>query len=199
MSWGGLAFAYHVASRAGYVVGVGYALTQQSRHQRLTRRFGLDGGFRRFRRFASLLMSNDALSFVLLGAATRDTLPSVVPAIALVVAGAVLIAVGVTIRLWANKLLGPAAYYWYNFFAPDDQLVPERLGPYRFLKNPMYTLGYAHTYGIALVCASWPALVAAVIDQAAILIFFAVVEKPHFKLMTKASDAASPATGKRRE
>ena len=185
--WAGLAFGYHIASRLAYVAGIGIALTQQQRHQVFTRRDGVEGGFRRFRRFAAILMSNDALSFVLLSAATRDTIGPGAPVLALAMAGLLLIVVGVSIRLWAAKQLGDAAYYWYNFFTAVDSVEPERRGPYRFFKDPMYTLGYFHTYGIALFCASWPGLIAAVFDQAAILIFHRVVERPHFELLTKAA------------
>ncbi|MGH2668454.1 MAG: methyltransferase, partial [bacterium] len=52
--------------------------------------------------------------------------------------------------------------------------------PYRFLKNPMYTVGYLQTYGLALLTGSMPGLVAALFAQAAILLFYLLVEKPHF-------------------
>ena len=189
MNWAMLAFVYHLASRLAYVVGIGAALAAQDRQQIFTRRAGVEVGFARFRRLASMLMSNDALSFVLLCVSTQQSFPEFASERALAVAGLVLIAVGVSVRLWANALLGSAAYYWHNFFAPDDALVPERRGPYRFLKNPMYSLGYMHTYGIALFCGSLPGLLAAVVGQLLILIFCEVVEKPHFDALTKATVA----------
>ena len=184
--WAGLAIGYHVASRLAYVFGIGLALTKQERHQVFTRRDGVEAGFRRFRRFSAILMSNDALSFVLLCAATQETIGPVVPTLALMTAGLLLIAVGLWIRLWAAKQLGDAAYYWYNFFTPVKHVERERLGPYRFLNDPMYTVGYFHTYGIALLCASWPGLIAGVFDQAAILAFHRFVEKPHFERLSTA-------------
>lgn len=180
----GLTLGYHLASRLAYVFGIGVALTQQQRHQFFTRRDGVEAGFHRFRHIAAILISNDLASFVLLSVVTRETIRSVVPVMVLLVGGALLIAVGVSIRLWATMRLGSAAYYWHDFFAVDNRVVPERRGPYRFLKNPMYTVGYLHTYGIALLCGSWPGLVAAAFDQAAILAFCRIVEKPHFDLAT---------------
>jgi hypothetical protein len=44
----------------------------------------------------------------------------------------------------------------------------------------MYTVGYLHAYGFALVTGSWLGLLAAAFDQAAILVFHQLVEKPHF-------------------
>jgi protein-S-isoprenylcysteine O-methyltransferase Ste14 len=183
--WACLTLGYHLASRLAYVFGVGAALTQQQRHQFFTRRDGVEAGFRRFRRVAASLMNNDAVSFVLLCVVTRQTIGPAVPMTVLVTGGVLLVALGVSIKLWAAMRLGYAAYYWHNFFADGDPVVPEPPGPYRFLKNPMYSLGYLHLYGVALFCGSLPGLIAAVFDQAAILVFYRIVEKPHFDLLTK--------------
>jgi hypothetical protein len=43
----------------------------------------------------------------------------------------------------------------------------------------MYTVGYLHAYGFALMCGSLWGLAAAVFDQAAILVFQHFVERPH--------------------
>jgi protein-S-isoprenylcysteine O-methyltransferase Ste14 len=188
--WVALAFGYHIASRLAYVFGVGTALTQQQRYQLFTRRDGVEAGFHRFRRIASALISNDLASFFLLCMVTRETIPPVVPVMVLTAGGLLLIAIGVWIRLWATMRLGSAAYYWHDFFAASDPVAPERRGPYRFLKNPMYTLGYFHAYGIALVCGSWPGVVAAAFDQVAILVFCRIVEKPHFDLLTNGRSTA---------
>jgi len=99
--------------------------------------------------------------------------------------GALLIAIGFGIKVWAARSLGGEAYYWHNFFADDDPVWSEPVGPYRYLKNPMYTIGYAHAYGAALLLGSRPALLVAVFDQAAILLFHHWVEKPHFERLSR--------------
>ncbi len=182
--WAGLIFGYHLASRLAYVIGVGVALTQQERHQRFTRGAGVEAGFRRFRRIAAILMNNDGVSFVLLCVVTRQTVHLGLPPKVLLAVGVPLILLGVSTKLWAAARLGYAAYYWHNFFAAGDPVAPNPPGPYRFLKNPMYTVGYLQTYGLALIFGSWPGLIAAVFDQAAILIFHRWVEKPHFDRLT---------------
>lgn len=183
--WTDLALLYHVVSRLAYVIGVGVALTRQRRHQVFTRRDGVDAGFRRFRRVAATLMNNDAVSFVVLCLATRQTLRHGVPQPVVLVSAVLLVAIGVFMKLWAARQLGQAAYYWHNFFAVDA-VVPAPSGPYRFLKNPMYTVGYLHAYGVALLCGSLPGLLAAAFDQAAILVFYRVVERPHFLQLARA-------------
>ena len=185
--WAGLTFGYHLASRLAYVVGVGVALTQQERHQVFTRRDGVEAGYRRFRRMAATLMNNDGVSFVLLCVVTRHTVRLPLPPNVTLAVGVLLVLLGISIKVWAAMRLGPGAYYWRNFFAPGGRVAPDPPGPYRFLKNPMYTLGYLQTYGLALAFGSLLGLIAAAFAQSAILAFYYWVEKPHFDLLTPAT------------
>jgi protein-S-isoprenylcysteine O-methyltransferase Ste14 len=185
--WAGIAFGYHLASRLGYVVGIGLALTAQRRRQVFTARDGAEAGFRRFRRIAALLLNNDAVSFVILCLVTNNTLAATLSAPVRLAGGVVLVVLGIGVKAWAALSLGRGAYYWEDFFLPERVTTSGPAGPYRFLKNPMYTLGYLHAYGFALVCGSWLGLIAAAFDQTAILVFHNRVEKPHFLRLTQQS------------
>ena len=178
--WTALTLAYHLASRLAYVLYVGLALRRQERTGYFTRRYGPEEGFRRFRRAAAILMSSDAVSFVVLCVVSRNTLAIGSPRGFVIAAGAVLVLVGVLTKAWAAATLGGRAYYWSNFFGPANRTTPSIAGPYRFFKNPMYTVGYLQVYGLALLSGSLPGFAAALFDQAAILTFYRAVEKPHF-------------------
>ena len=183
--WGVIALAYHLAARLAYVLYIGLALRREDRTAYLARRHGPEGAFRRFRRMAAILMYNDATSFVVLCLASWGSLSDGLPRVPLLVVGAVLVIVGTVIKLWAAATLGGGPYYWRNFFVPDDWRGPSTAGPYRYLRNPMYTVGYLQTYGFALVTRSWPGLAAALIDHVAILLFYQLVEKPHFEKVAR--------------
>jgi protein-S-isoprenylcysteine O-methyltransferase Ste14 len=181
--WALVALAYHVASRLAYVLYIGGALRREERMGYLTRRYGAAEAFRRFRRVTALVMYNDGVSFIVLCLVARNGMAGVSPlggAVALV-GGVALIVVGAGTKLWAAATLGGGAYYWRNFFFPADPVVRNTAGPYRFLRNPMYTVGYLHTYGLALATGSTLGLGAALFDQAAILAFYLLVEQPHFE------------------
>lgn len=193
--WAGVAIAYHLASRLAYVVGIGGALTRQRQRQIFTRDIGGPAGFLRFRRLAVILLNNDAVSFVLLCLVTRNS-PSFSLTIPLRLAlGGLLLIAGIGIKFWAARTLGPGAYYWENFFVSKPVVPLDPPGPYRYLKNPMYTLGYLHAYGFAVCCGSWLGLIAAAFDQLAILVFHTWVEKPHFERLTR--DAAEQLAARR--
>jgi len=178
MTW--IALAYTLASRLAYVLYVGLTLNRQARTGYLTRRHGAEAGFRRFRRAAAFVMANDAVSFVVLCVVSANTLRVGLPRGLAVAVGAVLVLVGVWTKLWAAATLRDG-YYWRNFFAPGERVVPNTAGPYRWLRNPMYTVGYLPTYGLALVTGSVFGLIAALFYQCAILTFYQLVEKPHFE------------------
>lgn len=184
-SLGVIAMGYMVLSRLAYAVGVGAALRRQDRHQVFTRGPGIEAGFLRFRRGASWVMNNDAVALALVCVVTHDTLQVGIARSVLVTVGVFCIVAGGWVKLWARDTLGAKAYYWYNFFDPAPMKPLERPGPYRYLDNPMYTVGYLPAYGLALILASWPGLVAAGFAQAAIGVFHVVVEKPHYERVTR--------------
>jgi protein-S-isoprenylcysteine O-methyltransferase Ste14 len=168
-----LAFAYATAWRLTSVLYLSVALTRERRRDRE----GAGARFARFGRIAAFNINNDAVALVVLCLATRGTLPVDAP-LALAV-GAALVALGLAVKAWAARSLGYRNYYCRDFFLPPDRTEPCRTGPYRFLRNPMYTVGYAHAYGFALLTASWPGLLGALFAQASMLLFWALVERPH--------------------
>jgi protein-S-isoprenylcysteine O-methyltransferase Ste14 len=178
-------FAAHIAARLAYVGYVWVGLTRQQSHGWWTRRWGIAGGFARFRRGALIVMTIDAVSFVAACLAGWGTLPAIVPGALGVPIGVVLVLLGVGTKVWAAATLGDKAYYWYNFFTPPAPVARASAGPYRYLKNPMYTVGYLQTYGLALIAGSLPGLIASVCDQATILVFHWRVESAHFKRITR--------------
>ena len=178
--WASLALGYSIASRLAYVLYVGIALRRQERSQPFTRDAGQGEGFGRFRRRASMLMTNDAVGLLVACLAGWGTLPGGWPRSVMVVSGTLLVIVGIATKLWARATLGGDAYYWANFFVDTPAVTRVRAGPYRFIRNPMYTVGYLHAYGAALLAGSLPGLVAALFAQVAILAFHVLVEKPHF-------------------
>jgi hypothetical protein len=95
-----------------------------------------------------------------------------------------------------RQTLGERAYYWVNFFTADRAPLNTR-GPYRFLKNPMYTVGYLPLYGLALFTMSLPGLLAAAFDHVAILAFHRWVEQPHFERWSGAMQPVETSSAQR--
>lgn len=182
-----LIFTYAILSRLAYVLFVGWTLRREEREGFYAARFGPVLGFRRFRRRAAWVMNHDAFAFIFLCVVTRDTWAVPLPSAVSFAIGAILAIVGLGTKLWAARTLGSEAYYWHNFFDPEEAVGPVSSGPYRFMSSPMYTIGYLPTYGLALLLRSFPGLIAAGFSQAAILAFYFLVEKPHFSRLHRSS------------
>ena len=182
-----IVFAYAILSRMAYVLFVGWTLRREEREQFYATRYGPVDAFRVFRRRAAWAMNHDGFAFIVLCVVTRNSWSLPFSTLATFAVGAVLVFLGAGTKIWAARTLGSDAYHWHNFFDPEEAVGPVSSGPYRFIKSPMYTIGYLHTYGLAVMLRSFPGIIAAVFSQAAILAFFFIVERPHFHRLHRSS------------
>jgi protein-S-isoprenylcysteine O-methyltransferase Ste14 len=178
-----LAVGLQIASRLAYVGGVGALLWREDRDQVLRQRLGGEQAFRHFRSIASVIMNNDVVAFLVMVWVTRGTLDVALPVWTLWLVGGALMVFGLQVKFSALRCLGAGGYYWKDFFVPPPSEQPVLKGPYRWLSNPMYTVGYIHAYGFALVLESAHGLVLAGFIHVAILAFYALVEHPHCKTL----------------
>lgn len=174
-----LAASWFVASRLAYVLFVGTALRAEDRRD--DRGEGRGAAWERFSARASWLMDNDAVAFVALCLVTAGVFPPGIPWTATVVAGFLLCVVGVGVKVLAAASLPVGSYHWRDFFLLPESRTLLAPGLYRWVSNPMYTLGYAHVYGLALALRSWPGLAAGAFAQASILLLLVLVELPHLR------------------
>jgi protein-S-isoprenylcysteine O-methyltransferase Ste14 len=185
-----IAIAWFAASRGAYVLFVALSLRAEERRASVD---GRDAAWRRFSARASWLMDNDGVAFAGLCLATGGYFPIDASWAVSIAAGAVLAAVGVGVKAWAAASLSAGSYHWRNFFVPPAPRTLTAAGPYRWLSNPMYTLGYAHAYGLAIAVQSSAGLIAAAAAQASILLLYVLVERPHLVRLREGISAAGRA------
>src|SRR5262245_21014129 len=131
-----------------------------------------------FRIRTAWLMDVACVSFIALSIVTHDTLPWPWPRWTSIAIALVLGAIGLGTKAWASMVIPRENYFWHDVFFPDEPGHFSRAGPYRWLANPMYTLGYAHTYGLGILTLSLPTFLGAAFAQTLILLFLAFVERP---------------------
>ena len=91
------------------------------------------------------------------------------------------IAVGLVVNTWAFLLIKRETYYYLDMYY-GRFLVPFREeGPYRWFKNPMYSVGQLSGYGMALASGSLAGLVFALLNQICCYVFYYSAELPHIK------------------
>jgi hypothetical protein len=119
----------------------------------LTGRYGSERGYAIYEAVTAAFFFFRTLSFIWLLDATY--MPATSAAEGLFVAiGAIWLAVGVLINLWAVQTVGLGSYYYRDLFLGERQLDFKREGPYELMDNPMYGLGQLAAYGAALIALS---------------------------------------------
>lgn len=169
--------AVHVGFRLAYFFYVGLIL--RSRHHRQETSRDAYGEWLRFKKKAAFILNVDGLT---LGMAAMLSFASLQVPLSFwwtLGIGIVLICSGIGVKVAAYRVVGIKGYYWYNFFCGDDERHYEARGVYKYLDNPMYTLGYLHAVGFAVVCRSSWGLLLAVFDWLVILAFHYYFEGPH--------------------
>lgn len=132
-----------------------------------------------FKRRISTLQTLDGIAFIAACIISSKTIDPGIGVRYTILAGALLIVIGIGTKAWAVSCLGLESYTWRNFFVPDLNFVPSRSGPYRWFKDPMYTIGYLHVYGISLVALSVPGMILGVFMQGGMLVVGHTIEKSH--------------------
>ena len=177
------AFLWFLLSRLAYVLFTGLALHAQDEGEWFTRRWGPEGGFRRFRVAVLALMDNDFITFMIVCWKNQGSLNGSFPHWAYPAVGIPLLVGSLVVKSWAVRTLGGGAFFWRSFFIPPGEARYVVKGPYRWFKNPMYTVGYAWTYGMALVLRSMPGLIGGLVAQTLVLLLEFWAERPHTERM----------------
>jgi protein-S-isoprenylcysteine O-methyltransferase Ste14 len=147
---------------------------------RLQARFGMERGHEAYAAVLDLLLFVQRVSFVALVCATANTPDGFMGAV-LAAVGLALVALGVTVSLWAAHVVGLGAYHYRDLFTGSRSARLETGGPYALWRNPMYTLGPLAGYGLALMALSPIALLAAGLNQALLFAFNELIEQPRLR------------------
>lgn len=175
-----LIVAYFLATLVFYYGG-NWILLVSRFPARTIARLGEERAFRLYETILGLMFLNQGLGVGAMATLHWPRYEGLTPAPVLLAAGIALFAVGALVKLWATLTVGVDAYYFRDMFL-GRPLAPESVGgPYRFIRNPMYSVGQLQGYGYALLYASLPGVLAAAAGQALIYVFFFAAERPFLK------------------
>lgn len=161
-----------------FYYGGNAAILRSDLPARAIARLGEERAFRAYETVAGLMFLNQGLGVGCMAALHTPRLEQMVPAPLVLAAGLTLFVVGVLVKLSATLAAGVDVYYFRDMFVRRP-LGPACVGgPYRFLRNPMYSVGQLQGYGYALLYISLPGLVAAGAGQLLIYAFYHWAERP---------------------
>jgi len=89
--------------------------------------------------------------------------------------------VGFGIKFWATWIVGIDTYYYKDLFFEKSHGEWKESGPYKWVSNPMYGIGYLHSYCLGIMFGSIYGLIFAFICHVSIFIFYYLAESPFIK------------------
>ncbi|KAL6710169.1 phosphatidylethanolamine N-methyltransferase [Coniothyrium glycines] len=134
-----------------------------------------------FRRVVDLILMCDFVSYCLFAIACFNQPPESWLLWSLRwTTGVVLFLFNLWVKLDAHRVVKDFAWYWGDFFYLIDQALTFD-GVFELAPHPMYSIGYAGYYGIALMTASYKVLAISIIAHAAQFAFLILVEEVHIQ------------------
>ncbi|KAF1831093.1 phosphatidylethanolamine N-methyltransferase [Decorospora gaudefroyi] len=134
-----------------------------------------------FRRLVDLILMCDFVSYCLFAVACFNRPPESWLLWALRwTTGIILFLFNLWVKLDAHRVIGANSWYWGDFFYLIDQNLTFD-GVFEMVPHPMYSVGYAGYYGIALMMASYKVLAISIVAHAAQFAFLSLVESPHIE------------------
>ncbi len=161
-----------------FYYGGNAAILRSDLPARAIARLGEKRAFRAYETLAGLMFLNQGLGVGCMTALHVPGWERMVPAPLVLAAGAALFVAGLVFKLWATLTVGVDAYYFRDMFLGRPLPAACDGGPYRFLHNPMYSVGQLQGYGYALLYGSLPGVVAAAAGHLLIYAFYIVAERP---------------------
>ena len=135
-----------------------------------------------FRRVVDLILMCDFVSYILfaLACAHQPENESLMSTIIRWTIGPGLFFFNLWVKLDAHRVVKDFAWYWGDFFFLIDQELTFD-GVFEMAPHPMYSIGYAGYYGIAMMVGSLSVLYISIAAHAAQFAFLWLVENPHIE------------------
>ncbi|HEU4388837.1 MAG TPA: PEMT/PEM2 methyltransferase family protein [Blastocatellia bacterium] len=189
-----VAIGLHLVFRLGYLYSVGVGLRVGERHcnedPHSTYRRWLA-----FKKRTYVVFAGDVITTAALLVITADTMGPQVPLVYTLPTSIILIVSGILAKFAAYRVIGDKGFYYYNFFCNDEERSYVSKGIYRYLKNPMYSVGYLHAIGFPLLFRSSIGVAFGFFDWAIIWVFCLVFEHSHTSFHRARLAAASSTDG----
>lgn len=148
----------------------------------LKKKYGESKGFEYYKLITALMFFHGAMIFSLMISKSGWSLLFFISAgTTLYYLGIAACLVGLTVNIWSAMLIGLDVYYYKDLFIGRPVGEFRKEGPYLLLANPMYSLGQWNGYGTALIYGSLAGVVAIMLNQVMMYIFYYTIEKPHIQ------------------
>lgn len=177
-----LALAYFILSEIIYI-GFIYSVLPENgyRHWFIKKWGGEDKGFSVFETILGFLFFNNGASIAYIASSTPGNIFNFIPKEFLLMIVVVMLGVGFMVKILATKVASVDMYYWKDMFVGRKICDFITTGPYKYINNPMYSVGQLQAYAIAIWYGSALGLFVALLNQCLVFSFFFLEEKKFIK------------------
>jgi len=172
------AFAYFLISEVFYIGFIMGVLSKDGYRNWFLKNWGDENkGYLAFEATLGFLFFHNALSLGYVASATEGDFSLMNNKELLFFIIMIPFVAGFLIKLMAAKVVSIDIYYWKDMFLGRKICDFVVSGPYKYLSNPMYGIGQIQAYAAAIWYGSGYGLMAALINQSLIFIFYFMFEK----------------------
>lgn len=159
------------------------SFTKNGIAKKLISRLGENKGYDVYQFLTALMFFFGAASYTLLVTKSAGLFFSSlnIPEPYLFITGIIVLSIGTLVNTWSTLLVGIDIYYYKDLFLRKPVGKFEKKGPYLLFSNPMYGLGQSSGYGTALMYGSAAGIIAILLNQIMMYIFYYTIEKPHIE------------------
>jgi hypothetical protein len=175
----GFALAHFLASTVVYLGFIWVVLPEKGMRLRMIRALGEQRAYLCYEGFLAFAFFHNGVALSLI---TRNSAGSgfwgSVPQLLIMAVFLALFVTGLGVKVWSAYAVGIPIYYWKDMFV--GRMLGEFVvtGPYRYLRNPMYGLGQAQVYAMAIYWNSLYGIIFGAINQLLVYLFYFTVERP---------------------
>ncbi len=171
------ALIYFLSAEIFYFGFLWFVLREKGLKGRLIKRWDEKKAYLIYEGILGFLFFHNAASIGFLSSATRLRPFDITDNYFLLIAAVTMFVSGLGIKLLCTKILSVDIYYWKDMFVGRKIIDFKREGPYKYFSNPMYGVGQLQAYAVAVWYCSMTGLLAAMINQIMIFIFYFHIER----------------------
>lgn len=177
-----LAIMYFLISEIFYLGFITTTLSENGYRNWFMKKWGDEHeGYLAFEAVLGFLFFHNGVSIGYIASSTPGNMHDFIPGNFLLVIVAIMFITGFTIKILAANVVSVEIYYWKDMFLGRKICDFVVTGPYKYLSNPMYGIGQLQAYAMAVWYGSVYGLMAAILNQFLIFMFFYLVEKKFIK------------------
>ncbi len=176
-----VAIYYFIASEICYILFISLVLSENGLRKRFVKKWGEEKGYLIYEGILGFIFYHNFTSIGYVSSSSPGNLFDFVSPVILTVVVAIMFFTGFTVKVWSAWVVGVDIYYWKDMFLGKKISDFVVVGPYKYIRNPMYGIGQIQAYAVAIWYQSENGLIAAAVNQICVFSFFYMVEKPFIK------------------